>query len=457
MSDLYKLSDKDAERAVLGSCIIDPDVYVDVQAIIGEDDFYQSTHRVIFKALSDLFEHGTAVDVLTLSDAIKAYSKLDDIGTDAERGTQYLTSLMTSDIYSYNAEHYASIVRELSHRRRVVLSCEKTATRAYDRTTPLTDTIELGAQDIMSVSMGGDGELMSMSSDFENYMLELAARTADPNKSPSGIPTGFADIDHYTNGLEKSKLWVIAGRPGMGKTALLTGLTYNLSVVRNLSCAIFSLEMSREELYKRLIAYGSRVDLMKIAKGDLNEIEKKRVNDVLQMLESAQERIFIDDTGNLTPSQIKARASRAMMFSDIDYLWLDFLQLINVPGASGGSQNYIQATIASREMKNIAKYLDRPVVVASQLNRGVEARTDKRPELHDLRDSGGIEEAADMVGLLYREAYYKKDRTMLSEDERTLAEFIIAKQRDGQSGVTINMRFFGEFAGYYNYAKEMML
>ena len=451
MRDAVKvLADCPAEQATLGACLIDPERLMEIIDIVDEASFCKNGHQYIYRALLNLFEADEPIEYTTIGPAIAALTNIDNIGFGKLRGMEYVMSLQTAPgIYAYSIKHYATIVADMAHRRELVLGCQRAVKGALDLGAPLAHTIETGAQTLLNISSNGHGDIRPMGADFDKYAHHLVELMDDPNKRSPGIRTGYTDIDTQTSGLERGKLWIVAGRPGMGKTAWLIGLTWNLSVERDRHVAVFSLEMSREELYKRLIAYKARVNLQDMSKGLLDDEDNQRVNHAIALLGPAKERIWIDDTGDLTPVQIRARATKASIRMGLDYLWLDYLQLVNVPGATGESQNYIQATVAAREMKNLAKHLDIPVIAASQLSRRVEFQEHKRPDLSHLRDSGAIEEAADLVGLLFRPGYYpellKKDSSL----DPTLAEFIIAKHRDGPSGVAY-LRWLAECAGYKN-------
>jgi replicative DNA helicase len=440
---LTKLVDRDAERATLGACLIDNTQLVEVVDLIEPGHFWLEGHRHIFQAMVDLFQADRPIDIITLSEAIKVYANLDAIGNGSAKGLTYLTNLTTDEIYTYNATHYAKIVADLARRRELVIGCQATASQAFDRSVAVPDVVELGCQSMLRASVNGERALRPMGEDLDEFSGQLIKRIESDEKHNPGINTGFFDIDNRTNGLEKSMLWVIAGRPGMGKTAWLVGLACMLSLDDTYRGAIFSLEMSREELYKRMIAYQTRINLQRIARGELDPDERRQVDRALEQLQDARRRLWIDDTPGLTPTQIRARASQMSMKMGLDYVWIDYLQLVHVPEAQGS--NYIQATEASRESKNLAKYLEVPVLVASQLNRKVEDKPDKRPELSHLRDSGGIEEAADLVGLLYRHEYYDEDSPIPNE-----GEFIIGKQRSGPSGGSVRLCFLKRCAGYYN-------
>lgn len=448
---ILELVDREAEKATIAACLTDGDLVVDVADIVKPDDFFVNGHKHIYEAMLDLFEADKPVDIMTVQDAIRAHTSLENVGTGQIRGLTYLTSLVADGgFHTYNARTYAETVRELAQRRKVVLGCKTTVKDALDRSVEVTEVIERGTSLILDASANGAHALRPMGEDFDAYSEDLLERVKDPEKRNPGIDTGFTDIDKMTSGLEQSKLWIIAGRPGMGKTGWLVSLTCNLSVNDEYRAAIFSLEMSREELYSRMLAYLTRIDLQRLAKGDITAEEVEKVDDATARLRAAKDRIWIDDTPGLTPTQIRARASQmAMRPGGIDYLWIDYVQLINVPESKGS--NYVQATVASREAKNLAKHLHVPVLAASQLSRKVEERKPPRPQLSDLRDSGGIEEAADLVGFLYREEYYahrdNREATRVNE-----GDFMIAKHRNGPDGMDIPLYFEKKCAAYRNIA-----
>jgi replicative DNA helicase len=439
---LTKLVDRDAERATLGACLIDNTQLVEVVDLIEPGHFWLEGHRHIFQAMVDLFQTDRPIDIITLSEAIKVYANLDAIGNGSVKGLTYLTNLTTDEIYTYHATHYAKIVADLARRRELVVGCQATASQAFDRSVAVPDVVELGCQSMLRASANGARALRPMGEDLDEFSGQLIKRIESEEKSNPGINTGFFDIDNLTSGLEPSALWVIAGRPGMGKTAWLVSLTWALSLDDTYRGAIFSLEMSRSELYKRMIAFKTQINLQRLAKGELDPDERRQVDQALEQLQDAKRRLWIDDSAGMTPTQIRARAAQMAMKMGLDYVWIDYLQLVHVPEARGNK--YIQATEASREAKNLAKYLDVPVMAASQLSRAAEHSSEGRPQLHHLRDSGGIEEAADLVGFLYRHEYYNDDSPVPNQ-----GEFIVAKQRNGPSPLTIRLCFLKHCAGYY--------
>ena len=348
---------------------------------------------------------------------------------------------------SLNATNYARIVAEMATRRQMIRASQKIATLAWDEKEPLNEVSEAAQGLVFEATQSQKRRGVNhISLGMGAYLEELERRINNPVEVV-GLATGYIDLDKKLNGLRPQELIVIAGRPGMGKTAEMIGMLDQMSVTRGKRGIFFSLEMSEAELRERLLSRRSKIPSLKLSRGDLNETEKERMYEAAGRISQAP--IYIMDAAAQTPALIRAECFRQQVTTGLDYILVDYLGLMQVPGV--GSR-YEKVSDAARAMKNLAKELEVPVILASQLNRSVEMRGDKRPQLSDLRDSGEIEEAADAVIMLYRDEYYKEEDSKYPN----IGENIIAKQRNGPTG-TIDLYWNAETISYYNLSKRDLL
>lgn len=434
MLDRLPPQSEDAEQSVLGAMLLERDAILRAQELVRAEDFYKEAHKRIFAAMVDLHNRGDAVDLITLAEELRRRHHLEASG-----GITYLTVLANAVPSAANVEHYARIVQD------------KAVLRA----------LSAAATGILSRVYAPDEDLQTLLADAERQVLEIAqrrsvrsyehikdvlGRTLDQieflyeNKGQlTGIPTGFADLDALTTGLQKSDLIVIAARPSMGKTQLGLNFARHAAVEKGKSVAIFSLEMSAEQLAMRLISAEGQIDSQRLRSGHLMEEHWKRLGLALARLSEAP--IYIDDTPGLSVTEIRARTRRLQQEQGLDLVLIDYLQLMQ--GRGGRAENRQQEiSEISRSLKALARELKVPVVALSQLSRAVESRTDKRPMLSDLRESGAIEQDADLVAFIYRDDYYNP------ESERpNITEVIIAKQRNGPVGKVdlVFLKDYGKF------------
>lgn len=412
----------EAERAVIGSMLMDKDAILVSSEILTEDDFYQGQYGELFKALVGLYREGVATDLVTLQ------NKLREMETSPElSSTEFLANLTVSVPTSANVKHYADIVREKAMLRRLIQVTERVTATCYMDNQPLEDVLDSTEKDVFDV-------LQQRSSGEFEPINQVALRTLEEISAASkreghitGLETGFRDLDYKTAGLQKSDLILVAARPAMGKTAFVLNIIEYISLHTPSTIAMFSLEMSKEQLVKRILSMNSKVDSQHIRTGDLEDEEWGRLVDSVRRI--AGTNLVIDDTSGITASELRTKCRKLKLTKGLDLVIIDYLQLMSGGGQRRGESRQQEISDISRSLKVMARELNVPVIALSQLSRAVEQRPDKRPMLSDLRESGAIEQDADMVMFLYRDDYYHED-----SEEKNVAEVIIAKQRSGPTG-----------------------
>jgi replicative DNA helicase len=417
----------EAEAGVLGSMIIDPEAIVQVADILQPDDFYRESHRLIYQAALDLYEHREPADIITLCDELERRGVLEDVG-----GRAYITSLVNMVPTSANVEHYARIIHRTSILRRLIHAAGQIAAIAYNEA-DAASALDQAEQLIFAISQRQNR------ADFEHIRTILGEyvdkldQLHEHRGTIVGLPTGFSDLDKLTGGLQKSDLIIIAARPSVGKTALALSLARNTAVQYGNAVAYFSLEMSKEQMVQRLLAMDALVDSQRLRTGYLDDEEWERITHSLGRLSNAN--IYIDDTAGISVMEMRSKARRLQAEHGIDLVIVDYLQLMQ--GRTGhNSDNRVQEiSEISRSLKALARELNLPVIALSQLSRAVESRQSRIPQLSDLRESGSIEQDADIVLFIYRDEVYNPDT-----DRRNIADIIVAKHRNGPIG-TISLRF----------------
>ncbi len=422
----------DAERTILGAILLDNAAHAEAAESLKSDDFSLDSHRRIFLRMTELIDTSRTVDIVTLAEELARYKEVESVG-----GVAYLASLTEGLPRRPVIEDYVRIVKDKSMLRRLMGICSAAIAKAADQ-----------SQDAIGVLDETESQLLQVSQDSLNQGLqpiEIIVRDSfgsidnlyKQSREVSGLATGFTDFDRMTSGLQRGELIIIAARPSMGKTALAINIAENAALRYGSVVAIFSLEMSRESLLRRMLASQANVDQQKIQKGFFGRVEQDRLQVALSQLVEAH--IFIDDSAGATVSEMRAKARRLKQNNGaLDLIMVDYLQLMSatLPGASRkGYENRVQEVSAiSRGLKAMAKELQVPVIALSQLSRSNEKRDDKRPLLSDLRESGSIEQDADVVAFIHRESYYNRDENMADAD-KSKAEIIIAKQRNGPTGI----------------------
>ena len=434
----------EAEQAVLGSLLIDSAAWDQVGDIVVADDFYRTDHQLIYAALAHLAGLGQPVDVVTATGQLERSGRLEAAG-----GLAYLGTLARDTPTAVNVRAYAQIVRERSLLRRLISagrSIAASALAADNRSArDLVDEAEQQVFQIAEQSTGKRDGAIKVSALLPQLIDKIDAWHTDPT-SMRGLPTGFADFDRKTGGLRPGDLVIVAGRPSMGKTTLAMNIAEYAAVNPNTrsSVAIFSMEMPAEQLLTRMLSSIGGVPLNGIRSGQISDDDWVRVTSATSQLSEA--RIFIDESPSLTPTELRARARRVKREHGLDLIVVDYLQLMQVPGTKENRATEIAEI--SRGLKALAKELQVPVIALSQLNRGVEQRTEKKPVMSDLRESGAIEQDADMILLIYREEVYDKNTP-----KRGIAEIDLAKHRNGEIGMFM-LTFQGQYSRFANYAAD---
>ena len=430
----------EAEEAVLGSLLIDPDAMFDVAAFLRPDAFFRENNRWIYESIRDLYDRREPVDLITLAQELNNQGRLGQVGGEAT-----LINLMNAVPTSINAESYARLVEADYVRRQMLKAAGEIANQAYDRAEPIEIVIDRAEQALFSVTEERTTRdlkpVKQIARDYLDRIEELHRR----GEEMIGVPTGFVDLDRILGGLNKSDLLIVAARPGMGKTALQLAIGKTAAIKYEKRVAIFSLEMSAEQLVQRMIAAETRIDSQRLRRGDLHEHEWPIFMEAVGRL--SETRLFIDDTPGLTPTQLRAKSRRVYAEHGIDLIMVDYLQLMQT---NRSNPNRVQEiSEISRSLKGLARELDVPVLAAAQLSRAVEQRQDKHPVLSDLRDSGSIEQDADVVMFIYRDEYYNPDTT----EKPNIAEVTIAKHRNGPTAA-VDLYWHGKLATFRNLQRQ---
>jgi replicative DNA helicase len=432
---------REAEEAVVGAVLINPEAYYDVAQFLAADDFYIHRHKWIWEAFTSLHEQRIPVDMLTLSEELDRKNQLAEIG-----GPAYLTSLVNQVPSSLNAESYGRIVEGHSIRRKMIDAANKIASIAYNEDSTVDHVMDEAEKAVFNVSerrLKHDLQPISaVLSDYYDRIDDLAKR----DEEIFGVPTGFVDLDKILGGLQPSDLLIIAGRPGQGKSGFLLSVAKNAGLTHKKHVAIFSLEMSNEQVVQRLIAQETGIDSQRLRNGKLREDEWPLFTHAIEVFSDTH--IYLDDTPAITPLQLRTKCRRLHMEFGIDLVMIDYLQLM---GGDTRTDNRVQeVSYISRNLKVLARELNVPVLAAAQLSRAVEQRSDKRPILSDLRESGSLEQDADIVMFIYRPDQYEKET-----DKQNVAEIIVSKHRNGPVG-SVELIFRSALAKFENAATKYM-
>jgi len=429
----------EAEQAVLGCMLLDSDVIPTVTELIRSSDFYREDHREICEAIIDIVEKAGPVDIITVAEQLQQRGTLEKVG-----GIDYLASITSAVPTTANARHYAKIVEEKSLLRKLIKASQEIAGMSYEGAEEAEFVLDKAEKTIFDIierrSTQGFTHIKDVLLETFNRLEELYN-----SKSPiTGVPTGFTDLDMKTAGLQNSDLILIAARPGMGKTAMALNIAQYAAVQKHVPVALFNLEMSKDQLVNRMLCSEVMVDSHKMRTGKLDDEDWKKIAKALGPLSEAP--IYIDDTPGLTVMDIRAKCRRLKLEKKLGLVVIDYLQLMRGRGKSENRQQEVSEI--SRSLKILAKELNVPVVTMSQLSRGPESRTDHRPMLSDLRESGAIEQDADIVMFLYRDDYYNPD-----SEKKNIAEVIIAKHRNGSTG-TVYLKWFDKYTKSANLEKD---
>ncbi len=429
----------EAEQAVLGCMLLDADVIPTVTELIKSEDFYRDDHREICEAIVDITEKAGPVDIITVSEQLQLRGTLDGIG-----GLDYLASITGAVPTTANAKHYAKIVEEKALLRRLIKAAADISGMSYEASEEAAFVLDRAEKSIFDILQKRSTQGFTH---IKDVLLETFSRLEELYNSKgfiTGIPTGFNDLDFKTAGLQNSDLVLIAARPGMGKTAMALNIAQYAAVQRHVPVAIFNLEMSKDQLVNRMLCSEVMVDSQKMRTGKLEDDDWKKIAQALAPLSDAP--IYIDDTPGISVMDIRAKCRRLKLEKNLGLVVIDYLQLMQGRGKIENRQQEVSEI--SRSLKILAKELNVPVVTMSQLSRGPESRTDHRPMLSDLRESGAIEQDADIVMFLYRDDYYNPET-----ERKNIAEVIIAKHRNGSTG-TVELRWFGEYTKFANLKRD---
>ena len=425
----------DAEESVLGSILLDNQAINICLERIRAEDFYKSAHQIVFEAMAKLSDKREPIDIITLGQQLRSMGQLDAVG-----GAQTLSYLASAVPNSANVPYYVRMIKEMSIRRRLINESTDIINSAFELEGEIEDFLDKTEQRILGVSDFRVNQSFHRVGDVVQDSIRIVEQLYDQKEPVTGVPSGLVKLDKMTAGFQPSDLVIVAARPSMGKTALVLGWSQFVGIYNRKPVAFFSLEMSKEQLVLRMLCSESRINNASVRTGQLSERDFARIVEGASRISDAD--IFIDDTPAITITELRAKARRLHRDHSLGLIVVDYLQLLRSPAYSHSREQEISDI--SRSLKALAKELNVPVVALSQLNRSVEARTDKRPMMSDLRESGAIEQDADLIMFIYRDEVYNKE-----SPDKGVAEIIIAKQRSGPTGA-IRVAFSGEFTRFDN-------
>jgi len=429
----------DLEEAVLGSILIDKESLIEVIDVLKKESFYKDSHQVIYQCVLDLFEHDEPIDMVTVAQRLRTEGKLNEVG-----GAYYLSYLTNKVASSANAKHYAHIVVQKALKRELIQSSTGIITEAYEDVTDVFDLLDGAEQTLYDISKDNIGKEYESMEDLTIKAISEIEDLIAKGDEFTGVPSGFMALDRLTHGWQKSDLIIVAARPSMGKTALTLTMARN-AAISGKAVAVFSLEMSSTQLAMRLISSEAEISSDEIKSGKMRADQIQQIISKSEILRDAP--IFIDDTPAMNIFQLRAKCRRMKRKHNIELVIIDYLQLMSGMSGNKGMNREQEISKISRSLKTMAKELDIPVIALSQLSRAVEQRADKRPMLSDLRESGAIEQDADMVLFIYRGERYGQTTDEDGNDIRGISELILAKHRNGSVG-TVKLKFIDRFAKF---------
>ena len=433
----------EAEQAVLGGLMLAPEAYDTVADGLNERDFYRRDHQLIFRAIRELAEKSRPFDAVTLGEWFESNGHAELVA-----GGSYLIELASTTPSAANIKAYAEIVRDKSVLRQLIEVGTEIVNDGFQPDgRESSEILAKAEQEVFAIAEAGSQgrtDFTAMNAALSEA-FDVLQKRYEAGGSVTGLPTGYTEFDEMTAGLQPTDLLILAARPAMGKTTLALNMAEHAAIRTKKAVAVFSMEMSASQLALRLISSNGRVNAQRLRSGQLEDEDWSRVTSAIRMLKEAK--IFIDDTPGLSPDQLRSKARRLKREHDLGLVVVDYLQLMSVPGNSENRATEISEI--SRSLKHLAKELNVPVIALSQLNRSLETRADKRPVMADLRESGAIEQDADVIVFIYRDDYYNKENS----PDKGLAEVIIGKQRNGPTG-SIKLRFFGEYTRFDNLSHD---
>lgn len=431
--------DVDAERSVLGGMLLEESAVTEVMAQLKSEDFYRNSHRQIFEAMTTLYARNEPLDEITISACLQSSGNLEKVG-----GQSYLASLTESVPTAANVAHYARIVRSHALTRRLIEAATSIAGAGYEGHGDIDVLLDQAESKIFEITSAREQRAFTPLKEIVKDAFKQIEKLYEQKQPITGVSTGYLDLDRVTSGFQPADLIIVAGRPSMGKTAFALGVAQNAALHNKTSVAVFSLEMAKEQLVMRMLCSEARIDSQRLRGGMLKDSDWPRLARAAGLLAEAP--IYIDDTGSISVLEMRAKARRLQAERGLGLIVVDYLQLMR--GRSGSEGREREISEISRGLKALAKELGIPVVALSQLNRSLEQRADKRPMLSDLRESGAIEQDADVIAFVYRDEYYNAD-----SEHKGLAEVIIGKQRNGPTD-TVTLKFFREYTRFENYTPQ---
>ncbi len=428
---------REAEQSVLGAMLLDMQCIPDAMALCKADDFYIDRHKELYLAIVDLYNIGRPIDIVTIKDQLTLRGSFESVG-----GLNFVMETMNVVPTTRNVKHYAQIVAENSMRRRLIKMAEAVSNQCYSGNEEIEAILGQTEQSLIDISQERTSRGPVHIREYLGQSVEKLAEMSDNNEDVTGISTGFIDVDRRTAGLHGSELILIAARPGMGKTSFALNIAQNAATSTGTTVAIFNLEMPGIQLATRMLSSESMVNAEAIKKGNIKDEEWEKIGEAVDVLSRAN--IYIDDTSSITVSEICARCRKLKLEKNLGMVVIDYIQLISSKGGDGNRQQEVAEI--SRSLKILSKDLNIPVIALSQLNRSVEKRDVKEPALSDLRESGSIEQDADMVMFLYREGYYNEEA-----EEPNKTKCIFAKHRNGETGYEF-LTWLGEYTKFSNWS-----
>lgn len=431
----------EAEQSVLGAMLISREAIDKAGEILTEDDFYRQDDRIIFSAIMDLHSRNEAVDLVTVTEELRKMGKLDAIG-----GTATITALSNAVPTAANVVYHAKIVEEKALRRQLINAATEVVAEGYEEDEDIAQTIDQAEQKILAVANRKHANGVTKIKDVVKSAMARIEELYDSKEAYTGLPTGFTDFDKMTSGLQPSDLIIVAARPSMGKSSLVLNIAEHVALKGGKSVAFFSLEMSKEQLVQRLLCSQAQIDASRLRIGQLQENEWPNLVMAADKLSNAK--IMLDDTPGMTALEMRSKARRWKNENGLDLIIVDYLQLMQGSSKRSSDNRQQEMSEISRSLKGLARELNVPVIALSQLSRSVEQRTSKRPMLSDLRESGALEQDADIVCFIYRDDYYNPDT-----DQKNVAELIVAKHRNGAVG-TIPLYFRKDITRFYDLSSK---
>ena len=430
----------EAEQSVLGAMLLDKEAISTATEFITGDDFYREAHKEIFEAIVDIYNRGEPVDLITLTEKLKTRNTLEAVG-----GITFLTNLMDAVPTTHNVKYYPKIVEDKSLLRKLIKSSNEIIQKSYQAEEDIGEIIDDAEKGIFNISLNRSTQGFVHLKNILNANFDRIEQLYLNKGKITGVPTGFHDLDNKLSGLQKSDLILIAARPSMGKSSFMMNIVQHAAVREKITTAIFSLEMSKEQLTQRLLCSEALIDAHRLRIGDINEDEWVKLARAMGPLSEAP--IYIDDTPSISITEMRAKCRRLKLEHDLGLIVIDYLQLMQGKGNAESRQQEISEI--SRSLKALAREINVPVVALSQLSRAPEMRADHKPVLSDLRESGAIEQDADVVMFLYRDEYYHPDT-----EKKNIGEVNIAKQRNGPTG-TVELIWLGQFTKFVNKEKHI--